>query len=145
MVLVQEMVKQFEITIIVSMVQWFVNVVDSVYTVIVLVAKPEFLVDVRLASNFFYAMYSFSWLYVLVAKFSETQKVANKNVYILHEIWNKGVSRSNKRFMTLVSLRMLNTTLKFNIGGFFCLDWNFFYIVVASVTTYLVILIQFYI
>ncbi|KAJ3643823.1 hypothetical protein Zmor_026510 [Zophobas morio] len=148
-VLVQKVVKEFEITIIVSMVERFVNIVDCIYTVTVLVVNSEPVTSVRLWINFVFAIYLFFWLYVLVMKFSETQKVANKGGYILHEIWNKclnkGVSGGNVRFMTLVSLRMLNTTLKFNMGGFFYLDWNFFYVVVASITTYLVILIQFYI
>lgn len=48
-------------------------------------------------------------------------------------------------FMEQFSLQLLHQRLQFTAFGFFNLDFTLLYTIVAAITTYLVILIQFYI
>ncbi|KAJ3643819.1 hypothetical protein Zmor_026506 [Zophobas morio] len=141
-----EIKNQFEITTIASMIHSFICMVDAIYTITVLVAHSRHL-TLRFGANFSYLVFSLYHLCVLIAKISQTQELANIGVLHLHEIWNKHVSKKemNKEFrhLELLSIRMLNTQMEFNIRGFFNLDWTFFQSMVVAFTTYWLILVQF--
>ena len=126
--------KEFEVTITVAMIQWFVSVVDGTYTSTVLIAKSLIFTS-RFGCNFGYVVFSFLWLYVLIAKFNETEELANSGVLYLHEIWNKrvcGKIDAEFRYLQLISLRMHNTEIEFNACGYFSLNWRFFQMVTMS-------------
>ncbi|XP_045469008.1 gustatory receptor 68a-like isoform X1 [Harmonia axyridis] len=71
---------------------------------------------------------------------------ANKSVIILHDIWNKYAEKRgiDKRLLYLqfISMRFLTCKLKFTAYGFFPLDWTFLHTIIASATTYIIILVQ---
>ncbi|KAJ3648646.1 hypothetical protein Zmor_020435 [Zophobas morio] len=86
------------------------------------------------------------WLTMLISSYSSTQKEANKTVNYIHDVWNCWVLRKvdkNLQHLQLVSIRLLNSKLKFTAKYFFDLDWTFYHMIIVGVVTYLVILMQF--
>ncbi|EFA07622.1 gustatory receptor 128 [Tribolium castaneum] len=144
--LVLEMIKQFEITLIVAITQTFIVMVDSVYTVTFLIFNKRVL-TFHFGCNLFFVHYAICWLFNLIRKFSETQEETNKAGSYVHCIWNKYSLRGNiekkMRYLELVSLRLLNTKVNFTASGCFNLDWTLLQTIIAGVTTYWVILVQF--
>ncbi|XP_044745312.1 uncharacterized protein LOC123307160 [Coccinella septempunctata] len=71
---------------------------------------------------------------------------ANRTVIILHDIWNKYVEKRGidrkLLYLQFISMRFLTCKLKFTAYGFFPLDWSFLHTIVASATTYIIILVQ---
>ena len=132
-----QMSKQFETVVTVTIVQWFVAMIDSIYTATVLGVKSQVL-TARFGSNFSHIVFLSCWLLVLIAKFSKTQEVANSGAIILHEVWNKHASKQSKTFhhFELISMRMFITQVRFNACGFFNLDWTFCQTVSEGFTLY---------
>ncbi|KAJ3641750.1 hypothetical protein Zmor_028229 [Zophobas morio] len=101
------MLKQFETVVTVTIVQWFVAMIDSIYTATVLGVKSQVL-TARFGSNFSHIVFLSCWLFVLIAKF------------------NKHAPKQSKTFrhLELISMRIFVTQVRFNACGFFNLDWT---------------------
>ncbi|XP_045469027.1 gustatory and pheromone receptor 33a-like isoform X3 [Harmonia axyridis] len=84
--------------------------------------------------------------FMLLKMWNSVQEEANKSVIILHDIWNKYAEKRgiDKRLLYLqfISMRFLTCKLKFTAYGFFPLDWTFLHTIIASATTYIIILVQ---
>ncbi|KAJ3659827.1 hypothetical protein Zmor_011494 [Zophobas morio] len=122
--------------------------VDGLYNSTVSAAQNKHM-SIRFGCNFSYVIFSFIWLYTLIARFSQVQEISNEGAFLVHGIWNKWTSRGkldqNLCCLKLISLQMITMKASFSIGGFFTFDWKFFQQMLAGVSVYLVILIQFYI
>ena len=133
-ILALQTTKQFEVTISLQIAYCFIATVDAIYTLITMTASSESMMSVRFVANSGQAAFSVCWFYTLVAKFSETQDTANAAALRLHEIWNKSVCRKAMgekfRQLELVSIRMFNTQIRFNVCEFFNLDWKFCQLVI---------------
>nr|AVH87330.1 gustatory receptor 15 [Holotrichia parallela] len=79
--------------------------------------------------------------------FSNVKNEAQKTVTYIHDIWNTLASRNEidkeTRHLQLISLQLYNSKHSFTAYGFFALDWTLLQRIIAAVTTYVVILIQF--
>ncbi|KAJ3643825.1 hypothetical protein Zmor_026512 [Zophobas morio] len=139
--------KVFEITLLVGTASWFFMVINEIYYLI--------FVSFRLSSaefSFYWsqlplmACYCFS-IYYQVKVWRDVQDEANKSVIFVHDLWNslllKGKVGGEVRHLQLISLRMINTKLELTARGFFPLNGSFLYIIIAAVTTHVIILIQF--
>ncbi|XP_068892872.1 putative gustatory receptor 28b [Tenebrio molitor] len=138
----------FDITTIMSMMMWFGCVIDTIYYIMYVTNNDiEDDVVVVYAANMIYLMFCFYWLFFMVGMFSTTQKKANKTATYVHDIWNKYALKNEVdrrvRHLQLISVRLLNTRLQITAKDFFNLDWTFCHMMIAAITTYLVILIQF--
>lgn len=69
---------------------------------------------------------------------------ANKIGLLLHRIKFNCVSEEQNQFISQFSIQLLVQKVKFYAFGFFAIDFSLLYAIAATVTTYLVILIQFY-
>ncbi|KAJ3638017.1 hypothetical protein MTP99_001428 [Tenebrio molitor] len=142
-----EVNKLFDVTTMVAMGMWFGFVIDGTYSIIFLVVNniemDPFLVLYMLTSLLFFL----AWFFFMVRMYSLTQQTANKMATNVHEIWNfyssKGEVDKRVRHLQLISVRLLNIKLQFTARHFFNLDWSFCHTMIAAVTTYVVILIQF--
>ncbi|RZB39827.1 7tm 7 domain containing protein [Asbolus verrucosus] len=138
----------FGITTIVAMVVWFGYAIDTMY-LSVYFTFHKMTDDTFILYTFYivYLLFHFSWLFIMVAMFSRTREKANETATYIHKIWNKYASNEEVdrrvRHLQLISVRLLNTKLNFTAKDFFNLDWTFFHTMIAAITTYLVILIQF--
>ncbi|CRL02091.1 CLUMA_CG015588, isoform A [Clunio marinus] len=72
-------------------------------------------------------------------------KQSNKTGLILHKLKVDYNNEIQTLFIEQFSLQLLHQKIQFNAFGFFNLDLSLLYTIVAAITTYLVILIQFYI
>ncbi|XP_044264547.1 putative gustatory receptor 28b [Tribolium madens] len=139
----------FEITTITGMIMWFGYVIDTMYLFIHIRSRHEDTnsLIVIYTFNIFFLFFCFYWFLVMVAMFSRTQRHANKTATFVHDIWNKYALKNEVdkrvRHLQLVAIRLLNTRLQFTAKDFFQLDWTFCHMMIAALTTYLVILIQF--
>ncbi|KAJ3648640.1 hypothetical protein Zmor_020431 [Zophobas morio] len=138
--------KCFEITIIFSLLLWFEHMIDDVYYLVDITITGRYkLIDYvyngALLSNSFY------WLFVMIRIFVRVKSEANNTSTFVHDMWNKWTETSKSdckiRHLQLVSMRLLNTKVHFTAGDLFSLDWSLGHMLVAAVTTYVVILIQF--
>ncbi|RZB40827.1 7tm 7 domain containing protein, partial [Asbolus verrucosus] len=147
--LATEIVKLFEITVILSLILWFESIIETVYYIIYMTVNELDQDLIHYGLNVTYVMFLFCWLFVLVSSFSHTQNKANRTATYVHDIWNKyavsGKVDRRVRHLQLTSIRLLNTKLQFTAMDFFNLDWTLCHTIIAAVTTYVVILIQFYI
>ena len=132
--LTSETLKEFEVTILVAMVQWFLNMIDGNYTLIYLI-KDNKIGSVRFTSNVTYVAFLMSWLYAIIAKMNETREVAARGGSFIHDVWNrysfKGIIDKRIRHLELFSIRMLCTRVDCNVKGFFSLDFTFFHLVMS--------------
>ncbi|KAH0821319.1 hypothetical protein GEV33_001472 [Tenebrio molitor] len=145
-----EVSKLFDVTTLVAMVTWFGMVIDTIYTIIFCVMNgiqmdPPSLFWYTLTTLLFFLL----WFFFMVRMYSRTQQTANKMSTYVHEIWNFYNSKSEVDtrvlHLQLISVRLLNIKLQFTARNFFHLDWTFCHTMIAAVTTYVVILIQFHI
>lgn len=68
-----------------------------------------------------------------------------KTPLIVHKIEHDMNNEQQNLFLEQFSLQLLHQKIQFSAFGFFNLDFTLIYAIVAAITTYLVILIQFYI
>ncbi|CAH1365694.1 unnamed protein product [Tenebrio molitor] len=139
----------FGITIVMTLILWFESIIETIYYIIYVTINDEDNTLVNYAYHGSYVMFMFCWLFVLVTSFSDVQNKANATSTYVHDIWNKyalnGKINVKTRHLQLVSTRLLNTKLHFTAMDFFSLDWTLYHMLIAAVTTYVVILIQFHI
>lgn len=64
---------------------------------------------------------------------------------IVHKIAHEFHNEQQNLFFGQFSLQLLHQKIQFTAFGFFNIDFTLLYTTIASITTYLVILIQFYI
>ncbi|XP_044766785.1 gustatory receptor 68a-like [Coccinella septempunctata] len=85
-------------------------------------------------------------MYCIFNTWGSLPSEANRTVIILHDIWNKYVEKRGidrkLLYLQFISMRFLTCKLKFTAYGFFPLDWSFLHTIVASATTYIIILVQ---
>jgi hypothetical protein len=133
--LAEEICKNFEITIIVSLLCWFENVIETVYYIVFITVNGTG-TTFNFVINGIYLLYGFYWLFVLVGIFSGVQDKANNTVSLVHDIWNKyamsGKINKKIRHLQLVSVRLLNTRLQFTARDYFNLDWTFCHMVIIN-------------
>lgn len=70
---------------------------------------------------------------------------AIKTALIVHKIQNDLKSQEQNLFLENFSLQLLHQKIQFTAFGFFAIDFTLLYSIIAAITTYLVILIQFHV
>nr|XP_015836805.1 PREDICTED: uncharacterized protein LOC107398168 isoform X2 [Tribolium castaneum] len=140
----------FETTIIVAMITSFNYVTSTVYFLIYFLARSyEANLFVLFGNNFAFLSFYVFWLLLILEMFTRTEKEANITGRYIHDIWNKFEANGNMtkklRHLQLVSIRFLNNKLEFRARNFFRLDWSFCHTMIAAITTYVIILVQFHI
>ncbi|RZB39533.1 gustatory receptor [Asbolus verrucosus] len=138
--LVTEISGLFEITTITSMAMWFGFVINAIHYAVYIIGNMQEGETTFLYCMTLYVTFFSLWLYIMVRSFSRTQETANSTSTYVHDIWNK-YDLNNKvdrrvRHLQLISIRLLNTKLKFTARNFFSLDWTFCHMMIAAVTTY---------
>ncbi|XP_064213168.1 putative gustatory receptor 28a [Tribolium castaneum] len=96
--------------------------------------------------DYFFTFWAFSnacEVMAIVWITSETCEEANTCPRILHKIRNNTTNTNLQDTIEIYSLQMYHNRLYFTVCGLFPLDYTLLYTIVAGVTTYLVILIQF--
>jgi hypothetical protein len=161
--LATDIVKNFETTIIAALIMWFESVLETVYYTIFLMVNGQSRPIIEYGGNLVFLTYCFSWFFIMIGVFSRVQNKANETATLVHDIWNECATRrgldERMRHLQLISLRLLNTKLRFTAKELFFLDWTFCHTVkinvlsnvtlffkfqmIAAVATYVVILIQF--
>lgn len=68
-----------------------------------------------------------------------------RTALIVHKIEHDIDNKQENLFLEHFSLQLLHQKIQFSAFGFFNLDFTLLYTFAASITTYLVVLIQFYI
>ncbi|EFA07623.2 gustatory receptor 129 [Tribolium castaneum] len=121
--------ENFEITIIANLILWFEKIIETVYyAVYISINETINNLVVDYVINLLFVAYSFYWLFTLIGHFCRVEREANKTATIVHDIWNKvAVERKfdkRIRHLQLVSVKLLNTKLKFTARNFFTLDWT---------------------
>ncbi|KAJ3655434.1 hypothetical protein Zmor_014566 [Zophobas morio] len=142
-----EITKLFDISTILSMVLWFGYVICCLYFFI----KPFLEGTTRSTLYYSYLICDFIfyclWLLIMIRTCTHTQTEASKTTSYIHQAWNYFCEKENidgkVRHLHLISLRLLNTKLRFTARNFFSLDESFMRMMVAAVTTYFVITIEF--
>ncbi|KAJ3648638.1 hypothetical protein Zmor_020429 [Zophobas morio] len=142
-----QVLKLFDVTIIISMVLWFGYVIILTYKFMepIVDGYLEDLAEILYVTT--NLLFYYLWLFILISTLSRTQREANKTSVYVHQIWNqyyrKGCLDEKTRHLQLISVRMLNTKLSFTARNFFNLDETFFHTMMAAIVTYMVILVQF--
>ncbi|XP_022904943.2 putative gustatory receptor 28b [Onthophagus taurus] len=96
--------------------------------------------------NYMFTTWAFTNALALVVIVHTTSRIcdeANRCPKILHAIRNKTADSKLHETIEMYSLQMYHNRLQFDVCGLFSLDYTLLYTIVASVTTHLVILIQF--
>ena len=127
--------QNFTITILVSLVLWFQNVITTIYYVLYQsIHDIDFNLDH--VGNLIFLLYSFGWLFSLMEIFTGVEAEASKACTLVHSAWHKYSAEAKInpkiRHLQLISVRLLSTKLRFSARGFFDLDWKFFHLVVSE-------------
>ncbi|KAK5646029.1 hypothetical protein RI129_004493 [Pyrocoelia pectoralis] len=124
----------------------FITIVTALYTIGVKFSSTEedtgILEDVD-AMFTVWAASSALELVLIVWVTNSTCEEANKCPRLMHKIRNATKNAKLQDTIEMYSLQMYHNRLQFYVCGLFPLDYTFLHTIVAGVTTYLVILIQF--
>ncbi|EFA07630.1 gustatory receptor 137 [Tribolium castaneum] len=137
----------FGITIILSLILWFENIIETFYFLIYMMVNGSDSLIYESAVYGCYVVFAISWMFILIFSFSTVQNKANATVIYVHDIGNKyllsGKMNVKTQHLSFISARLLSMKLQFTALHFFNLDWTFCHMLVAAVATYVVILVQF--
>ncbi|XP_045469017.1 gustatory and pheromone receptor 32a-like isoform X2 [Harmonia axyridis] len=138
----------FTFPLVLTLMTKLVQIVNVAYFIIILVIFPELNLSgtANIIRRIFWCSFLFQFCALTLETWVDVTKEANKSVIILHDIWNKYAEKRgiDKRLLYLqfISMRFLTCKLKFTAYGFFPLDWTFLHTIIASATTYIIILVQ---
>lgn len=68
-----------------------------------------------------------------------------RTALVLHKMDFDVENRQQVLFMEQFSLQLLNQKIHFTAFGFFTIDYSLLFTIIAAITTYLIVLIQFHI
>nr|XP_015837721.1 PREDICTED: putative gustatory receptor 28b [Tribolium castaneum] len=143
----QNVTKNFEITTLVASLLWFKNMIETVYYLLFVMVNGTDRPIVHYGCNITFLVLHLYWLFVVVRIYVRVKNEANQSASYIHEIWNKyAVKRvvdRKIRFLQLIVVQFYATKLNFTAFDVVSLDWSFCQMMIASITTYVVILIQF--
>ena len=129
----QELVKNFDVTLIVSLIVWFETAIETAYYVAyVSLHGSDYYIFVY-GVNFIFLVLQLYKFFFLIWIFSKVEQESNKTATFVHEVWNK-YAMSEKidnrvRYLEVVSVKLLNTKLQFTVMGFFNLNREFCHMV----------------
>ncbi|KAJ3648628.1 hypothetical protein Zmor_020420 [Zophobas morio] len=145
--LVHESNRIFGTTTLWNTAAWFALVINKIYYVAYLSLRLSDQVYAYYVIQFPLLIFQWTWIFFQIFIWTKVQNEANKTAICVHNIWNILVStnRVNQetRHLQLIVLKLLNTKLDLSVQGFFPLNCNFLYTIVAAVATYVIILVQF--
>ncbi|KAF5282786.1 hypothetical protein FQR65_LT02783 [Abscondita terminalis] len=123
----------------------FVTIVTALYTIGVNLSSPEQESNTLKVDTMFtmWAVSSAIELLIIVHIANSTCEEANKCPRLMHKIRNSTKNAKLQDMIEIYSLQMYHNRLKFYVCGLFPLDYTLLHTIVAGVTTYLVILVQF--
>ncbi|XP_044267813.1 putative gustatory receptor 28a [Tribolium madens] len=122
----------------------FISIVTALFLVAINFNKSSS--ENKSQLDYFFTFWAFSnacEVMAIVWITSETCEEANTCPRILHKIRNNTTNTNLQDTIEIYSLQMYHNRLYFTVCGLFPLDYTLLYTIVAGVTTYLVILIQF--
>ena len=125
--LAMKICENFEVTLIAFLVLWLETTIETVYFMVVLMARGSTWV-LTYVCNGINVMYYFFWLYVVVKIFARVQSEANGTSELVHDMWRKHTRKGlvkRMRPLQLVSVGLLNNKLRFRARGTFDLNWTF--------------------
>ncbi|EFA07624.1 gustatory receptor 131 [Tribolium castaneum] len=147
--LTTKIVNNFDVTITVALAVWFESMIETIYYLIFLTKNDTKHSYVFYFSNFTLLLLCYSWLFILIGTLANVKSETDRTSTHIHDIWNFYACNrkidARIRNLEFVSLQLLNTKLKFTPMNLFTLDWSFCHLIMASIATYVVILVQFYI
>ncbi|KAK4879537.1 hypothetical protein RN001_007683 [Aquatica leii] len=123
----------------------FVTIVTALYTIGVNFSNPGQDSNTLKVDTMFtmWAVSSAIELFIIVHIANATCEEANKCPRLMHKIRNSTKNAKLQDKIEMYSLQMYHNRLKFYVCGLFPLDYTLLHTIVAGVTTYLVILVQF--
>ncbi|XP_068902808.1 putative gustatory receptor 28a [Tenebrio molitor] len=124
----------------------FISIVTALFLVAINFNQASTAKDDKSQLDYFFTFWAFSnacEVMAIVWITSETCEEANTCPRILHKIRNNTTNTNLQDTIEIYSLQMYHNRLYFTVCGLFPLDYTLLYTIVAGVTTYLVILIQF--
>ncbi|XP_044265601.1 uncharacterized protein LOC123011942 [Tribolium madens] len=143
----QDIAKNFELTTLVGALMWFKNMIETVYYLLFVTVNGTDRPIVHYGINIMFLILNLYWLFVVIRIYVRIKNAANKSASYIHEIWNKYALKraidTKIRYLQLTAVQFYATKLNFTACDVVSLDWSFCQMMIASITTYVVILIQF--
>lgn len=136
--------RAFGLSTLVNITNDFITVTLNSYFIFVAFQKFTYRSKIKAVESIFWSFPHLINIIVLSTCCQFTVLSARKVGMMLHRIKFNFSNGNQSIFMSHFSIQLLLQKIQFNAFGFFTIDFSLLYAIAATVTTYLVILIQFY-
>ncbi|XP_055632527.1 putative gustatory receptor 28b [Toxorhynchites rutilus septentrionalis] len=126
--------------------QFIVSIAEIYYNYIMLIEAVQFHQEpayFELAGAIFFILLCTTQVYYTVAFCAQMAKRAEKTGVLLNEFFQSDIDERVELSIELFSLEMLHHNYKIEVYGLCTIDFTLIYSIVATMTTYLIVLIQF--
>ncbi|XP_070502883.1 putative gustatory receptor 2a [Chironomus tepperi] len=136
--------RAFGLSTLVNITNDFITVTLNSYFIFVACQRFTYRSRIKAVESIFWSLPHCINIIVLATCCQVTVLSTRKIGMLLHRIKFNFSNGSQSMFMSHFSIQLLLQKVEFNAFGFFKIDFSLLYAIAATVTTYLVILIQFY-